>query len=640
MCGIFGILSKNTDVRKYIIDGLIQLQNRGYDSCGIGLNNEEKKFIVEKYASTNVCNSIDILKKAIENSGKCGDNRDIYNIGIGHNRWATHGPKTDINAHPHISNDRKFLLVHNGIIENYSSIKQRLSGLKCEGEDINFYSQTDSEVVVALISYYYSITNDTLLSIEKAISDCRGTYGLVIMKYDEPNKLYCVRNGSPLLVGVNDEMCIVTSEQSGFCNLMNTYITLNNDDICCIQLDNNNNNNSIIVNTNHIYSKNKVINKGRALTPAPYKHWTLKEINEQPDVILNSINRGGRIKDELNVKLGGLDGSRDLLHDIDNIIILGCGSSFNAGLYGSYFMKKISGFNCVMVIDGADLNEYDIPKIGKTGFILISQSGETKDLHRCIRIAKKTSIVTIGVINVVDSLIAREVDCGIYCNSGVEVGVASTKSFTSQVICLSLIALWFSQIRNINQNIRRNMIKDLRNLSNDYKNTINVMEKNGYIKQLAQTLKKYQNIFILGKECDLYIAREGALKIKEISYIHTESYSSSSLKHGPFALLDEHFPVILLDCVDEYRSKVENCYQEISSRNAPIYTITNNQNSIYNNEKNDVDARKNNIYVIDNKTYGSLLSVIPLQLLAYYISTEKGINPDTPKNLAKVVTVE
>jgi glucosamine--fructose-6-phosphate aminotransferase (isomerizing) len=410
--------------------------------------------------------------------------------------------------------------------------------------------------------------------------------------------------------------------------MLNTYITLQNDDICIIKK---NENNKIIIETKNKYIHKKVNILNNELTPYPYKHWTLKEINEQPNTIFNSINRGGRIKSNSEVKLGGLEQNINNLKEINNIIILGCGTSYHAALYGMNYLKTLCNFNTVLVIDGADLNDIDIPKIGKTAFILISQSGETKDLHRCIDIAKENNIITIGIINVVDSLIAREVDCGVYCNAGREMGVASTKAFTSQIVCLSMVAIWFAQINNLNENKRIKIIKDLRNLSNDFKNTI--ININDNIEKISKDFIKYNNLFLLGKGTDEYIAKEGSLKIKEISYIHSEGYSASSLKHGPFALLDENFPTIILNCCDEYNSKILNCYEEVYSRNSPILFITNNYN---------IHHKDNTLYIIisKNNSFSSLIGIIPLQLLAYYLSINKNINPDIPKNLAKVVTVE
>ena len=617
MCGIFGILlSKNKNIYNLIIDGLIQLQNRGYDSSGLSVI-KKAQFNIHKFASTNECTSIDkLLKLNLSESSS----EDIYN-GIGHNRWATHGIKNDINAHPHTSNDNLFSLVHNGIIENYIDLK-----LMLKENNYVFHSQTDTEVIVNLLSYNYNQIKNAYHAIKKTVSQLNGTYGLIIQFLYEPNKLFCVRNGSPLLVGQNENSVIVTSEQYGFCNLISNYITLNNDDICVIEKKED----IIIVKTKQEYQYKNINVISSVLTPYPYSHWTIKEIYDQPNVILNSINNGGRIKNGSEVKLGGLEENLNILKGLNNIIILGCGTSFFAGLYGMYYFKNICNFNTVQSFDGAEFNNNDIPKIGKTGFILISQSGETKDLHRCIEIAKNNNIITIGIINVVDSLIAREVDCGIYCNAGKEVGVASTKAFTSQVVCLSLMSIWFSQIHNINENKRIKMIIDLQNLSNDVKNTLNIC--NNKIKMLADKIQN-ENMFLLGKGSDECLAKEGSLKIKEITYIHSEGYSASSLKHGPFALLDENFLVIIFNLDQNHKSKILNCFNEVASRNSPIIFITN-----------DVNISLENVFELiiipENKTYSSLLGIVPIQLLAYYLSVNKKINPDKPKNLAKVVTVE
>jgi glucosamine--fructose-6-phosphate aminotransferase (isomerizing) len=521
--------------------------------------------------------------------------------------------------------------VHNGIIENYLELKNFLIN-----NNYVFYSQTDTEVIVNLISYYYNeeIKNfgenseNVFKAIKNTINILSGTYGLIILNTFELNKIYAVRNGSPLLIGRTNEYVILTSEENGFCNMINNYITLNNNDICVIEK----NNEKINVKTSCNYVNRKVETLTNNLTPEPFKHWTLKEIYEQPKTILNTINNGGRIKNNKEIKLGGLEKYTDIIKNIQNVILLGCGTSYYAGLYGSYYLKNLCNFNTVQVFDGAEFNTYDIPKIGNTLFILISQSGETKDLYRCVEIAKNNNILTIGIINVVNSLIAREVDCGIYCNAGREMGVASTKAFTSQVIALSLFAIWNAQINSINEIKRLAMIKDLYNLSNDFKNTIDTISEQ--IKEIAKKLYKYKNLFILGKGSDECIAKEGALKIKEISYIHSEGYSASSLKHGPFALLDKDFPTIILNCNTMYTEKILNCYEEVHSRNSPIIFITN--------KNNDIKIKEDTICinVVKNNSYDSLLGIIPLQLLAYHLSINNDINPDIPKNLAKVVTVD
>jgi len=601
-----------------MIDSLIQLQNRGYDSSGVTTLDKNNHFCIYKFASTNEKTSIEKLIELHLESNES-------HVGMGHNRWATHGGKTDINAHPHISCNKQIAIVHNGIIENCVTLKKRL--IK---KGFSFYSETDTEVIANLIAFYYEETRETETAIQKTILDLDGTYGLIILNKDEPNKLYAIRNGSPMLLGFTEKYAIVTSEQSGFCSLVNTYITLNNDDLCVIELLNDS---TLKIKTNLQYTLKNVSVSLSDLTPSPYTHWTLKEIFDQPVAIINSINRGGRIQNEHSVKLGGLEKNMDLLKKTNNIVILGCGTSFHAGLYGMHFMKNICNFNTVVVLDGADFTVQDVPTIGSTILILITQSGETKDLHRCIKIAKDNNLFTIGIVNVVDSLIAREVDCGIYCNSGREMGVASTKAYTSQVVCLALLSIWFAQINDINKHKRAKLIQDLQNLSNHYTLTLENVESE--IKNLATTFTRYNNVFLLGKGTDEVIAREGSLKIKEISYIHSEAYSASSLKHGPFALLDEYFPTILLNCCNEHESKIINCFEQVHSRNSPIVFITNNAKIKLNKDR---DCRM--ITIPKNDSFSSLLALIPLQLLAYHLSINKNINPDIPKNLAKVVSVE
>ena len=607
MCGIFGIVSLNQEnIYERIINGLIQLQNRGYDSSGLCVLNN-KHLEVHKYASTATESSLQKLQEKCINKG-------LHSLGIGHNRWATHGVKNDTNAHPHLSNNRQFAVVHNGIIENYAELKKKLIS-----KGFTLFSQTDTEIIVNLISFYYEYLGDTEKSIQATIADLQGTYGIIVADLKSPDKLFCVRNGSPLLVGKSDNCVIITSEQSGFCNLVSNYITLHNDDICVIER------NGLLIKTTRTYTGKKVLSMNHDLDPHPFAHWTLKEIWYQPTVVLNAINNGGRFDGPSKVKLGGLDQHLSLLKDVNNIIILGCGTSYFAGLYGMHFFKRLTNMNTVQVFDGAEFSNHDIPRVGKTAVILVSQSGETKDLHRCIEIAHQGNAVTIGVINVVDSLIAREVDCGIYCNAGKEVGVASTKAFTSQVVCLSLMAIWFSQLHGVNEQLRTRTISDLQNLSNDFKNTIENVEP--VVKTILTKLVETKNLFILGKGSDECIAREGSLKVKEISYIHAEGYSASSLKHGPFALLDETFPVIILNLDGKYEAKIQNCVEEVKSRGSPVFLISANPDN-------------NDICVSANLSYSSLLGLVPIQMLAYYLSVQKGINPDKPKNLAKVVTVE
>lgn len=612
MCGIISIITKNDNFTNIMFDGLRQLQNRGYDSAGI-CSIYNNKFILNKYASDDNTNALDKLEYHVVDHINSS-------IGIGHTRWATHGPKTDENSHPHISSDNKFAIVHNGIIENYKYLKDYL--LK---EGYTFKSQTDTEVIANLLAFTYNKHNDVINAINETIQLLQGTWGLSILCIDTPNKIYCTRHGSPLLISNNDEYVIVSSEQSGFSKFTNRFFVLKNYDICLIDKTDDN---EITIKTNEHYElKNTTIAVENSI--GNYPHWTIKEIYEQIDSINNVISYGGRLRSLTEVKLGGLETHKPELLKIDNLILLGCGTSYYASMLGLYYFKDLCNFNCVLSFDGAEFTEKDIPLYGTTALILLSQSGETKDLYRCIQIAKEKGLFTIGVVNVVDSLIAREVNCGCYLNAGREVAVASTKSFTSQCILLSMIAVWFSQNKNIHNGKRLLYIKDLYNLQKDVIDVFADIEE-----KITKHIDMFNNssCFLLGKGKSEAIAKEGALKIKEITYIHSEGYSTSSLKHGPFALLTDDFPVIIIALNDEFYTKNENAYNEIKSRNAKILFITDNTSAIHDKE--------NVILIPENKNYGEIFAVIILQLLAYKLSIVRGINPDFPKNLAKVVTVE
>ena len=610
MCGIIALLTLFDDkMIDILLNGLKQLQNRGYDSAGICTMNN--KYSILKYASTNDEDSI----KKLENE----KNKIINsNIGIAHTRWATHGGKTDNNSHPHISYDNKIAIVHNGIIENYAELK-----LMLQNEGIEFKSQTDTEVIANLLAFNNKTSDNFVDSIKKTLSMMSGTWGLAIMNLDCPNKLYCVRHGSPLLVSQSDDMVFISSEQSGFHGLANNYFILDSNDICIITKKDN----KIEVDTEKKYDLQDTLTSNFDLSPDPYPHWTIKEINEQFDASLRAISLGGRLLDDNKVRLGGLESNKEVLKRIDNLIFLACGTSYNAALCGLHYFKDLCNFNTMHIIDGAEFTEKDIPKMGNTALVMLSQSGETKDLHRCIDIGKDNDLFIIGVINVVDSMIAREANCGCYLNAGREVGVASTKSFINQVILLSMMAVWFSQIHNKNSNKRKDYINCLRKLPYDIKKTIDISNKN---KDMMVNLLNKSSLFVLGKGKSEAMAREGALKIKEITYIHAEGYSGSALKHGPFALLDENLPVILIAPNNEHYAKMNNAYEEIKSRYAPVLFITDDDNCSYDNK----------VVIPENKIYSDLLSVIPLQIAAYYISIERGLNPDMPKNLAKCVTVE
>jgi len=611
MCGIIGYIG-NEDAIRYLLNGLKQLQNRGYDSAGICTVNNIYEFILTKYASSTGTSAIDLLQKEKE--------KHINNtIGIGHTRWATHGPKTDDNAHPHTDSENTFCIVHNGIIENYKELKNKLVN-----KGYKFKSQTDTEVISNLLLFHYKETKNVSKAIQNCIGEMHGTWGICIVCKDEKNKIYVIRNGSPILISKSDQFVLISSEQSGFCNIVNEYFCLKENDICCIEKKEN----SIEINTEQIYDVHKVNKSNMELTPDPYPYWTIKEIEEQVDSSLRAISMGGRLLSNDSVKLGGLESNKNELINIDNLILVGCGTSLNASKYAVNVFKEMCNFNLVVAFDGAEFSTRDLPKKGKNAIILLSQSGETIDLINAISIASENDVILIGIVNVTDSLIARETNCGCYLNAGREVAVASTKSFTSQMILLSMVSIWFSQIHNINHLKRIRYINNLRNLYLDIKKTLQISKE--MCSKFSEKIIKSNSCFILGKGKSHSIALEGALKIKEISYIHAEGYSGSSLKHGPFGLLEKNFPVILIMPNDEHYVKMQNVYEEIKSREADIYIITDNN-------KCDLE---NSIILPRNESYSYLLAIIPLQLLAYYLSIKKNINPDFPRNLAKVVTVE
>lgn len=629
MCGIFGVLTRNnnmvntTTIYDTILNSLIELQNRGYDSSGIGIRPLKGEHIIKKFASNEKMTSIDILK---ENSYLVPKDESIH-VGFGHNRWATHGEKNDINSHPHISSDGVVGVVHNGIIENYIELKNFL-----EKNGFTFNSETDTEVIANLIAYYYNINKEPILAIRNAIDKLQGTYGLIIIV--NGSSMYGVSNGSPLLLGHIGEYSMFSSESAGFCNNVKEYKILSKNDICEVIIKDG----SICVNTNEIYVTKKIPDIFESIsTPNLYPHWTLKEIYDQPRCILNAINNGGRIYDSLNVKLGGLDGLRDKLVDCQHIAFLGCGSSYFNACIAAKWCKQICNFKSVFAIDGCEFQTNDVPKSGKICFVLISQSGETIELYKCLQAIKKEiqdRYVTVGIINVVDSLISREVCCGIYCNGGRERGVASTKSFTSQNICLIMSILWFAQEQEQQVSAildcRINMIKDIHELSTHCSMLFTNHIEN-QIQKLQSKFKAIERIFILGKGIDYFVANEVALKLKEIAYVHAEGYSSSSLKHGPFALLDSSFPVLLIDTQPEYYTKNDIAIQEINSRGSPIFVITNRRMDLVDNP---------NIITVPYSCYSYLFALMYLQIFAYRLSIQRNINPDIPRNLAKVVTVE
>lgn len=608
MCGITIILSKNENsIIQNLLCSLYNIQNRGYDSAGVAyiLDN---KWQIDKHASTNISDSLELLKKKVSSIESV--------IGIGHTRWATHGAKTDKNSHPHISMNEKIIVVHNGIITNYLYLKKILID-----KNYTFYSETDTEIISNLIEYFLEESGSINIAIKKSIDIMEGTWALGIIDTSDLETVYVTRHGSPLIIGESEDNLVCCSEISGFIGLVNNYIVLENNDI--ITLSSNG------YKTDKIYVSNKINESIIETTPYPYEYWTLKEIYEQPLSLNRAINNGGRINNN-KILLGGLQPLNNDKNTIDNIIGLGCGTSYHATMLLKYYFNRASRLNSVQSYDASEFSELDIPKKGKTLFIICSQSGETRDLINAINICKKYNCITLGVINVVDSMISQMVDCGVYLNCGIEKAVASTKSFTSMVTVLSLIAMWYFDYYD-----NKKIINSLRNLPDKINNLLEDTLFKKSCNKIVDIIssKNIENMFILGYGKQFAIAKEGALKIKEISYIHAEAYPSGSLKHGPFALLDNKTITLLL--IDKSNSKkMLSTYHEINSRETNLVVITDD-------EDNDILANIDNKIVIPNiKYYSEIVFTVTLQYIGYLLSQSRNINPDKPRNLAKVVTVE
>jgi len=606
MCGITIFLSKHgKNIVPEIIKSLYQIQNRGYDSAGIAIFNNG--WHIDKFASIDTLDGMDTLRLTVKDK--------FSDIAMGHTRWATHGAKNEINAHPHISVNGDIIVVHNGIITNYKDIIETI----LKPNNIINKSETDTEVIANLIEFYLKIY-PIKEAIKLAIEQLEGTWALGIIYTKTPDTIYITRHGSPLLIGSDDNRVICCSESSAFMGLIHNYIIIENHDL--ITLNKNG------FTTEYTYKLHTLQEQLIEDSPKPYSHWTIKEIYEQPRSILSAINNGARILNN-EIVLGGLENLNSIIKmkNIDHIIALGCGTSYHVCMFAKYYFdSNASSFVTIQSYDASEFSAADIPKKGNTLCILCSQSGETRDLITCIEICKNHNCMLVGIVNVVDSMIAQSVDCGVYLNAGYERAVASTKSFTSSLIILSLIGMWF---RDKSNNLP--IIKSLRNLPNN----IEVLLNNSLFKSKCDNLvtlinnKQIQSMFILGRGKMFAIAREGALKIKELSYIHAEGYSSSSLKHGPFALLDDKSISLLL--MDEKNiTNLESTYYEISARDTNIYVLTDSDSIV----------TENIIRIPKIKYYQEILFVIALQYISYKLSISKNINPDKPRNLAKVVTVE
>ena len=615
MCGIVGYIGQRNAI-PLVINGLKKLEYRGYDSAGISFVDNDLQTFKTK-------GKVKDLEKILKSHKKSSPN-----IAIAHTRWATHGIPSDTNSHPHISNSGRLALIHNGIIENYSSLKKLLLN-----NGFTFKSETDSEVLVNLIEHLQASLNLKIgKAVQVALSKVVGAYAICVIDNTRPFEMIVAKLGSPLAVGIGSDEFFVGSDASPFVEFTNRSVYLEDNEVA-------------IINIQKKSLKLFSINDGTELTPkvqeldysleqiekGGYDYFMLKEIYEQPRAIHDTI-RGRLIINEQKIKLSGIDENLDKFKNAERIIIVACGTSWHAGLVGEYIFEDLC--RIPTEVEYASEFRYRNPVINKNDLIIsISQSGETADTLAAVKMAKQSGGFIFGICNVVGSSIAREVHSGAFTHAGPEIGVASTKAFTTQIALLAIIGLRISQIKkSLNDKIFKNLLNSINNITTLSKE---VLKLDNIILKIAKKYHNAPNFLFLGRGYNFPTALEGALKLKEISYIHAEGYPAAEMKHGPIALVDKNMPVVVVATKKGFYEKVVSNIQEIKSREGKIIAIVT---------KGDKDVKKLSDDFIEipecEELLIPILASIPLQLLAYHIALLRGCNVDQPRNLAKSVTVE
>ncbi|MGI4728575.1 MAG: glutamine--fructose-6-phosphate transaminase (isomerizing) [Janthinobacterium lividum] len=611
MCGIVGYIGYR-DAYPIVIKGLHRLEYRGYDSAGVALLDQDLKV----YKKAGKVSDLENFVKDIPLKGT---------IGMGHTRWATHGAPSDRNSHPHSSGNRKLTIIHNGIIENYATIKEALIE---KGHE--FKSDTDTEVLIHLIE---NIQDETKLDIKEAVrvalTQVIGAYAIVVMSSDEPDLLIAARKGSPLVIGIGKGEYFIASDATPIVEYTKNVIYLNDNEIAILNrenlliksIDN-------IVQTPYVHElelKLEMLEKGG------FDHFMLKEIYEQPRSIRDCM-RGRIYPQQGRVQLGGLEPYAEKLKNIDRIIIVACGTSWHAGLVGEYLIEEYGRVS--VEVEYASEFRYRNPIISEKDLVIaISQSGETADTMAALELAKEKGATIFGICNVVGASIPRITDAGVYTHAGPEIGVASTKAFTAQVTVLTLIAFYIAQLKGtVNQTKLITLLTELNEIPVLIEEAL---KHNDEIKVIAKKFKDSPNCLFLGRGSAFPVALEGALKLKEISYIHAEGYPAAEMKHGPIALIDAEMPVVFIATKHSSYEKVISNIQEVKARGGQVIAIVS---------EGDTQVKKMADYAIEipqtDEAFLPLLATIPLQLLAYHIALMRGCNVDQPRNLAKSVTVE
>jgi glutamine---fructose-6-phosphate transaminase (isomerizing) len=612
MCGIVAYIGPK-QAYPILVKGLKRLEYRGYDSSGVALLN----------------GTLNIYKK----EGKVSDMEAFIadkstegNVGIGHTRWATHGVPCDRNAHPHLSNNGQFAIIHNGIIENYASIKKEL-----EKFGYTFESDTDTEVLVNFIEYIQAVEKLPLEeAIRVALNEVIGAYAIVVLDKNEPNKLIAARKGSPLVIGVGTNEYFVGSDASPIIEYTNKVVYLNDEEIAILKAGE-----ELEIRTLANIEKSANIQRIELeleeIEKNGYEHFMLKEIFEQPDVVINSLR--GRMNAEQGwIKLGGVNDFAARINNAKRFIITACGTSWHSGLIAEYIIEELA--RIPVEVEYASEFRYRNPVVYESDVVIaISQSGETADTLAAMEIAKERQALVYGICNVIGSSIARMSHAGSYTHAGPEIGVASTKAFTAQVSILTLLALQLAQTRGtISLSRSRQILYELDNLPAKIKEAFACEDE---VKKIAAEFKDAANFLYLGRGVNFPLALEGALKLKEISYIHAEGYPAAEMKHGPIALIDESMPVVFICTNKSAYEKIVSNIMEVKARKGKIIAIVN---------KGDTEVRDLADFIIEvpetEEILSPLVSIVPLQLLSYHIALMRGCNVDQPRNLAKSVTVE
>lgn len=610
MCGIIGYLGPKNAV-EVIFDGLKRLEHRGYDSAGVVFQNGGS------LDSQKCVGSIDNMKDRL-----FAKTSRTFQAGIGHNRWATHGPPTEANAHPHFSSDRSVAVVHNGIIDNYTQLRHILKEQGIETE-----TDTDTEVIAHLIAWQYR--GNLFEAVCRALKMVEGTYGLAVMHAAEPDTLVAARNGSPVLVGLGDDQIFVASDPSAIVGHTRRVIYLNDHEVAKLTR-----NDLDVVDLEHRQVEPEIQELDLTYTEATkdgYEHFMLKEIYEQPTVVFDAMR--GRLQMRSNrVVLGGLTDHLDRIQAAQRLVIMGCGTSWHAALVGEYLVEQLA--RIPVEVEYASEFRYRAPIVGPQDVVIaISQSGETSDTLAALEHAKHNGALAVGITNVVGSALSRLTDCGVYIHAGPEIGVASTKAFTAQLTVLTLLALMLGQVRAPDPERDIEILQGLSELPESLTKTLDVDQ---HIQGIAKKYVSSNHFLYLGRGLNFPVALEGALKLKEISYIHAEGYPAAEMKHGPIALIDEDMPVVVINTRDPIvYDKMLGNMQEIKARHGKIITVTDRHDP-------KVEALSDDIIQVPavHRMVSPIVNSVPLQLLAYHMAVLRGQNVDRPRNLAKTVTVE